>query len=442
MSAGLFDSYWLTPEEREEACEMMAHYNLIKWDNKRQLPLSAGGFTDVYINLRDERDDPEATLAVANLFANPLDRFIRRGKINLFVEVASSMSGIAGVLSVLTGLPRVTIREIPKEGRVSKANSIGHPGYGKVCWGIDDVTTSGTSLVRMYRECIGLGLQVPGAIVLVDRQQGWEKKFEAENIPLAVWPGMTLHHVRKWLINNGLMERCSPTVVGKNPIIVALDNKNWKEILPIIDPLRTTGCMFKVNDLLVDQGAGIISELAVYGDVLADLKIHDIPNTAVNIAQRLVSLPVKPWGVTVHGSGGREMIRAVVETLKGTGIKVIVVTVLTTFDKQACEEIYHKLPIEEVRILAKIGSEAGADGFVCSPEEVGELSTTYSGKIFVTPGVRSPGVAKGDQKRVGTPIGALEAGATHLVMGRQVTTNEDPPSEVLRVLKDELSVNI
>lgn len=426
---------WLTTTEQEELCDGLIRFGLIKWDNNRSLPLKSGGRTDVYINLRDARNDPKAISFIARFFSNPILRL----NIDRFVEVPDSVSCFAGPLSIATGKPYLTIREQAKEGRVAKASVIGNSHYGEMVCIIDDVITDGASKVSPYYECVKMGLRGLPLIVLVDRQQGWEKKLKELNITMSVWPGMTLHDVRRYLVSNNIMERCNKDLEQKNPIIVALDGKDWKEILPLVDQLRTTGCILKVNDLLFDEGfKNLIPNLNVYGEVMADLKGHDIPNTLKNISERLKKNP--PWAVTVHGTGGEEMIKAVVETLKGTGTKVLVVTVLTSIDEKTSEEIYSRLPIDQVRLLADIAHRAGADGFVCSPQEVEELKKTYPHMTMVTPGVRSEGTDQGDQKRIGTPKGAIENGANYIVMGRQILGAQDPVVEVQRLLKEELKV--
>ena len=135
------------------------------------------------------------------------------------------------------------------------------------------------------------------------------------------------------------------------------------------------------------------------------------------------------------------MIKKAKEALAGTNTKVLAVTVLTSL-KDGCEEVYHCRPLDEVLVLAEIAEKAGADGFVCSVEEVGTLAAKYLGKIFVTPGVRSPGVDANDQQRVDTPKNAMVNGATHLVSGRQILDNKDPVAEVQRILKEELGIEI
>jgi len=429
--------HWLTLGEKASICEKLLRYNLLKWDNIRQLPLKSGGKTDIYINLRNARSKPEALMFLAQTFMNPIMRL----QPNRFVEIPDSVSCLAGPLSIMTNTPYITIREEAKPGRVATAKTIGdcHPGEQVVM--IDDVITDGASKIIPYRECVTMGLDVLPLVVLVDRQQGWRAKFQEKNISLKVWPGMTLHDVRRYLIENGLMQRCDPAMEEKNPVIVALDGKDWDDILPLLDILRTTGCIFKVNDLLFAEGINnLVPDLQVYGRVMADIKGHDIKNTLENIAKRI--LPHNPWAITVHGSGGKEMIEATVKALNGSKTKVLVVTVLTSINQATCEEIYIRLPIEEVRVLARIANDAGAHGLVCSPEEVGELREKYPNMTIVTPGVRSPGADAGDQKRIGTPAAAKEAGANHLVMGRQILGAADPVGEMLRVIRDELNIQI
>lgn len=426
---------WLDPEEQEEVIRGLLRYELLKFSNKRDLPLKSGGKTDVYINLRDARNHPEAIGFISRFFANALWRL----PITRFVEVPDAVSCFAGPISIMTGLPYLTIREQAKEGRVAKAKVIGSAEKGEEIAILDDVVTDGASKIEPYRECIRMGLTVHSLVVLVDREQGWKKKFAELGIDLEVWPGMTLHDVRRYLVHSGLMERCDSALEAKNPIIVALDGKDWEGILPTIDALRTSGCIFKVNDLLFDEGMkNLLPDLSVYGRVMVDVKGHDIPNTLENIAKRLKKHA--PWGVTVHASGGEEMIRKTVEALKGTPTKVLAVTVLTSLDEKSCKEIYTCMPAEQVWVLAAIAHRAGAHGLVCSPEEAKELRERYPEMTLVTPGIRSEGVDKGDQKRVGTPKAAIENGASNLVMGRQILGAPDPVAEVIRVLKDELAV--
>lgn len=428
---------WLAPEEQKNVIQHMIEWELIKWDNDRSLPLKSGGTTDIYIALRDARNSPKAILALAKWYANPLFRL----NLDRFIEVPDSVSCFAGPLLIMLNMPYLTIRESPKEGRVSKAKVIGNSQRGESGVIIDDVITDGASKIPVIQECLSLGLNLGPLVVLVDRQQGWQENFKKHDINLDVWPGMTLHDVRKYLITHNIMQRCDPALEAVNPLIVALDGMDWETALSIMDPLRTTGCIFKVNDLLLNTGiANLIPDLQVYGRVMADLKIHDISNTATNIVKHLLENP--PWAVTVHASGGEAMVKAVVDTLKNTDTKVLAVTVLTSIDEKTGVEVYNRLPAEEVKILATIAKRAGAHGLVCSPEEVKELREAYPEMLLVTPGIRSAKVDidKDDQKRTGAPAQAMANGSNHLVMGRQITEASDPVAEVNRLLQEELKV--
>jgi len=429
------NSQWLAPWERDIVIRALldSDAELIKHDNARRLPLKMGGTTDIYMNLRNARNDPKMVALLAEVYAMPL----RRLGVARFGEVPDAVSCFAGPLSINLGLPYVTIREQAKEGRVSKATAIGRLVRNEPFAIIDDVVTDGASKIAPARECIKAQVDLGPLVVLVDRQQGWHEKFKAEGLDLEVWPGMTLHDVRRYLIEHGVMARCDKAAEEKNPIIVALDGKNWDDVLPIVDRLRTTGCILKVNDLFFWEGyRNLISDLQVYGRVMVDLKGHDIPNTLENITRRFATNP--PWAVTVHASGGEEMIKAVVKSFEGKPTKVLAVTVLTSMDQVACEEIYTRIPLDQVKKLAEIAFRAGAHGLVCSPQEAATLKSLYPKMELVTPGVRSEGSVAGDQKRIGTPRGAIEAGAKYLVMGRQILGATDPVEEVTRLLANEI----
>ena len=428
---------WLFPEEHRQVVQRLYDFGLLKISNKRDLPLKSGGYTDVYINLRDARNNPEAIRFIAELFAIPLNR-IRPDR---FVEIPDSVSCFAGPLAIETRIPYLTIREQAKLGRVADAKVIGNPVQHEYVVMIDDVVTDGASKEAPYQECINRDLDIDVLVVAVDRQQGWKKRFADKGIKMNVWPGMTLHDVRRQLIELGKMQRCDPAVEKNNPIILALDGKNWDEILPTIDRLRTTGCILKVNDLLVGEGIEhLLPNLSVYGRVMADLKGHDIPNTVANICKHLRSCP--PWAVTIHASGGPKMITAAREALAGTETKILAVTVLTSLDPKTCEEIYTRQPINQVLKLAEIADSAGADGFVCSPQEADTLRRKYPNKLLVTAGIRSAGKNANDQERIATPRNAIENGANHLVIGRQILESPDPVAEVNRIVAEELGITL
>ncbi|MFA6432580.1 MAG: orotidine-5'-phosphate decarboxylase [Candidatus Paceibacterota bacterium] len=436
MKTRLDDSRWLTPGERDQAIGCIIRADLLKWDNSRKLPLKMGGTTDIYANLRNMRSKPQAIRQLGELYANAL----RRLDIDRIVEVPEAVSPLAGHISAITGIPLVTVREEIKAGRVTTGRFVGDLKPGDRVAIIDDVITDGASKLTALSELRSAGAEVVAIVVLVDRQQGWKKKFsEAGFSDINVWAGMTLHDIRKYLVTNGLMQRCDPAVEAKNPFIMALDGgKHWEDFLPVLDRLRPSGCILKANDLLfVGDLNQVISDLSVYGRVMVDPKWHDIPNTVANYCRRLHQSP--PWGVTVHASGGSEMIKAAVKALEGTKTIVLAITVLTSL-KDECHDIYGRQPLQQVDDLAALAWHAGARGFVCSAEEASMLRAKYPEATIVVPGLRSPDKSADDQKRVATFAAAKEAGASHFVGGRQFLTSPDPVAEVLRVMKEELHI--
>jgi len=424
---------WLTPEERFNVIEGLIKYDLIKWDNERKLKLKKGGETDIYANLRNARNMPKASGFVARVFANPIFRLNPKR----FVEVPDAVTPFSSRISEFTNVPYFTVRKEVKEGRVADAKISGECFPGESVCIYDDVITDGQSKLGPYQECLARDLKLLPLVVLIDRQQGWKQKFASLGINMDVWPGMYLHDVRRHLIENQYMERCDPDIENKNPLIIALDGLDWEQILPLLDPLRTSGCIFKANDLLFNKGfEWIVPNLQVYGRVMLDPKWFDIKNTLINLAKHVTRNP--PWAVTVHASAAKEAIRAAVKILEDTSTKILAVTVLTSFDEATCEEVYVRQPWEQVKALARIADKAGAHGLVCSPQEVRELRNLYPRMTLVIPGVRSPGVDPNEQSRVDTPINTMENGADYIVGGRQFTQNSNPIIEVRRVLKEEL----
>lgn len=430
--ADLADNNWMTPWEQEVAIKAMLRYGILKWSNARDLPLKSGGTTDIYVNMRQARNHPEAMDFFARMFSNPLGRL----DVDRFAEVPQAVTCFSGQIAKQISKPLVTIRETAKGGRVSDANIIGDIRHGDLIGLYDDVITDGASKLPGYRTILSRGGK-PILVVAVDRQQGWQNTFAKAGINMPMWAGMTLHDIRTFLIKKGLMERCDAEAEKNNPIIIALDGKSWEEILPVADQLRTTGTILKVNDLAMGEGvANVVPKLQVYGRVMVDLKAHDIPATVSNISKRVAVH--NPWAFTFHASGGPEVAEVVQTAFKGTGTILLAITVLTSIDEKTGEEIYTRRPLEQVKALAKMMWDAGIRGFVCSPKEAPTLREMFPKATIVTPGVRSKGTAKGDQKRVTTPVEAMEGGADYIVGGRQFFGAPDPVAEVNRVLTEEL----
>ena len=158
-------------------------------------------------------------------------------------------------------------------------------------------------------------------------------------------------------------------------------------------------------------------------DIFLDLKLHDTPATVRGAARALA--PLEPAYLTVHASGGAEMIAAAVAELPGT--RITAVTVLTSLDAAALDAIGLLGPTADAAVrLADLAVAAGARAVVCSPREVAAIRSAVGPDItLITPGVRPVGAALDDQKRVATPAQAIADGADLLVIGRPITGAAD-----------------
>jgi orotidine-5'-phosphate decarboxylase len=159
-------------------------------------------------------------------------------------------------------------------------------------------------------------------------------------------------------------------------------------------------------------------------DVFLDLKLHDIPHTVAGAARAVADL--EPAFLTVHASGGPAMVRAAAEALPGT--QVTGVTVLTSLTEDDLAAVGWDGPASDaVTRLARLAVGAGARALVCSPQEVAAVRAAVGPTVtLITPGVRPPGAAAGDQARVATPAQALADGADLLVVGRPITAAAAP----------------
>jgi orotidine-5'-phosphate decarboxylase len=166
--------------------------------------------------------------------------------------------------------------------------------------------------------------------------------------------------------------------------------------------------------------------------VFLDLKLHDIPNTVAGAVRAL--LPLHPAMLTLHAGGGAAMIAAAREAAEaGAGAGgarpiLLAVTVLTSLDATALAETgVAGGPVQQVLRLARLAMAAGADGLVCSPQEVAKIRDALGeAPLLVVPGVRPAGSAAGDQARTATPSEAVAAGADWIVVGRPITGAVDP----------------
>lgn len=202
---------------------------------------------------------------------------------------------------------------------------------------------------------------------------------------------------------------------------LALDRMDFVNATSLAMRLHHRFVGMKLHDLYDREGPPIVRILKNLGVRLIwlDMKLHDTVDTVHARAKELRAHGADI--LSVHASGGIEMMRAA----KESGATVYAVTVPTTLSPEQCVQIYGSPPKQVVPKLVGFAEKAQVDGIVCAAPEVPLIAGWYKGEI-VTPGVRSAGANRNDQKRVDTPLHALQSGATKLVIGRQVTQARDP----------------
>jgi orotidine-5'-phosphate decarboxylase len=218
---------------------------------------------------------------------------------------------------------------------------------------------------------------------------------------------------------------------------VALDYPDAAAALALVRQLRPELCRLKVGkELFTAAGPRLVEGLVAAGfDVFLDLKFHDIPSTVAKAVAAAGRLGV--WMVNVHASGGTQMMRAAREAIPAGGPLLIAVTVLTSMSQRDLDELGVALPLpQQVLHLAGLAQHSGLDGVVCSAEEARAIRERLGDDFLcVTPGIRLATAEADDQQRVMTPEAALDAGSTHLVIGRPVTGAEDPAAALLAIAR-------
>ena len=226
----------------------------------------------------------------------------------------------------------------------------------------------------------------------------------------------------------------------KHKIIVALDYADADSALALVAQLDPALCRLKVGkELFTVAGPELVRTLVARGfEVFLDLKFHDIPNTVAAACRVAASLGV--WMMNVHASGGRRMMEAAREALADLPKPplLIAVTVLTSMSAEDLGEVgVTGSPADQVRRLARLTQACRLDGVVCSAQEAAMLRADLGADFrLVTPGIRPAGFDAGDQRRVMTPVEALRAGATDLVIGRPVTAAADPLAALEQIQSD------
>lgn len=230
----------------------------------------------------------------------------------------------------------------------------------------------------------------------------------------------------------------------RNPIIAALDVADADTALELVKKIAPAVGGFKIgSELFTAAGPDIVRRIrATSAAVFLDLKFHDIPNTVARAVAAVVRLDVQM--LTVHASGGVEMLKAAEQTAQELAWQlghapplVLGVTILTSLDSAALSEIgFDPNVVRQARRLANMANKAGLRGLICSPLEVAELRQMVPANMqFVTPGVRVDTSAPDDQKRTLTPREALHAGANWLVIGRPICAAENPRAAAEKILE-------
>jgi orotidine-5'-phosphate decarboxylase len=225
----------------------------------------------------------------------------------------------------------------------------------------------------------------------------------------------------------------------RDRICAALDFGSWARAEPFARAIAPHVGVLKVGlELFVAEGPAVVRATAALGrPVFLDLKLHDIPATVEGAARSAAATGAAL--LTVHASGGPEMVRAAVRGAGGR-VRILAVTVLTSLDQAALDALGLAGPTQAAVLrLARLALEAGADGLVCSPLEVAALRAAVGpAPLLVVPGVRPAGSATGDQARVATPAEAVRAGADLIVVGRPLRDAPDPVAAA-RAIAAELS---
>jgi orotidine-5'-phosphate decarboxylase len=230
----------------------------------------------------------------------------------------------------------------------------------------------------------------------------------------------------------------------RNPIIAALDVPTAEQAWNLAEQVAPAVGAFKIGkELFVAAGPDIVQRVRATGaSVFLDLKFHDIPNTAAKAVASAVRLDVQM--LTIHTSGGSEMMRAAEQSAQDTakslgrqpplvlGVTVLTSLVNATLAEIGCEPDTQK----QVSRLAQLAVKSGLRGLICSPLEIVALRKILPADVqLVTPGIRTGAEKADDQKRTLTPREAMRAGASWLVIGRPIYAAENPRAAAEKILE-------
>lgn len=195
---------------------------------------------------------------------------------------------------------------------------------------------------------------------------------------------------------------------------------------------------YKVGlELFCAEGPAILDPLRHQRkNIFLDLKLHDIPRTVEKAVKSVI--PHDIHLLTLHASGGRNMLKAATEAVDSSALKLLAVTVLTSLDDSDLRDLsISRSPADQALALAEMAYACGVHGVVCSVHEAQRIRSALGpDALIVTPGIRMPGDSAGDQKRIATPRDAKNAGASHIVVGRPVLEARDPAAAYQAICED------
>lgn len=227
-------------------------------------------------------------------------------------------------------------------------------------------------------------------------------------------------------------------------LIVALDVPSAAAIGSILDKLPPEVDFFKVGlELYTAAGREPLELLARRGKrIFLDLKLHDIPRTVANSVTAALNYNVAL--MTVHAMGGRSMLKAAAEAAGPNGPRLVAVTTLTSLAQSDLDDLgIGRSLADQALALGALALASGIHGLVTSVHEARALRGRFGADpILVTPGIRPAGAEVADQKRVATPAAAVQAGASHLVVGRPILDAPDPGRAAELILTEMASVRL
>jgi len=230
--------------------------------------------------------------------------------------------------------------------------------------------------------------------------------------------------------------------MNKAELIVALDVPNAEAMEATLQKMPDFIEWYKVGlEIFCAEGPSALEPLKKRGKkIFLDLKLHDIPRTVGHAVKTAAAHGVNL--MTVHAIGGRAMLE---EAAKAAAEcenppKLVAVTTLTSLSQDDFKDLgIERTVSEQALALGRLAISSGIDGMVTSAHEAKVLRAEFPDALLITPGIRMPEGDVGDQKRVATPLYAVEQGATHLVIGRPIVQAEDPSAAAQAMLDDMIS---